>query len=120
MTAGLLVLVASVGIALGASSGAVSQAVIGGLGAIGSAIAGYVTATFLKARSESLSQLNYYFQQPLATSYLLTAERLADKCPSDDPAYAAMWNALISQIAAHAFGSIAAPPQVHANQVAGS
>ena len=103
MTAGLLVLIAGVVVALVAASSATAQVVIGGLAGIGSALSGYVAATFLQARRQSLSQLNYYFHQPLTTSYLLTAERLADKLDGNDATTHQMWNDLVTRIADHAF-----------------
>jgi hypothetical protein len=98
-----------VAVALTASSNGASQAVIGGLSGVGSALSGYIAATFLQARRESLSQLNHYFRQPLATSYLLTAERLADKVSASDAAQGDVWKELVGQIAGHAFDSIPDP-----------
>ena len=102
MTAGLAVLITGIGFAVTSSSGVASQVVIGSLTAMGSALSGYVTATFLRARRQSLRQLNFYFHQPLATSYLLTAERLAEKIP-DDGAKAEVWKQLAASIAVRAF-----------------
>jgi hypothetical protein len=116
MTAGMFVLVASAAVAIGASLDTTSKVVIGSLGAIGSALSGYVAATFLRARSQSLAQLNYYFRQPLATSYLLTAERLAHKIPENDPMILEVWRTLITQIAGHAF--ISAPNPIGGSTVA--
>lgn len=56
-----------------------SKAVVGALTAIGSVVAGYISNTYLRVYERTLVQLNFYFQQPLVTSYVLTAERLADK-----------------------------------------
>ncbi len=56
-----------------------SKAIVGALTAIGSVVAGYISNTYLRVYERTLVQLNYYFQQPLVTSYVLTAERLADK-----------------------------------------
>jgi hypothetical protein len=47
------------------------------LTAIGGAIAGYIGRTFLKTYERALDQLNFYFEQPLITSYVLTVERIA-------------------------------------------
>ena len=47
--------------------------------AIGSVVAGFISNTYLRVYERTLVQLNFYFQQPLVTSYVLTAERLADK-----------------------------------------
>jgi hypothetical protein len=56
-----------------------SKAVVGALTAIGSVVAGFISNTYLRVYERTLVQLNFYFQQPLVTSYVLTAERLADK-----------------------------------------
>ena len=75
---GLIVLVAGAMIALLATESAARLAVAG-LAGIGTALAGYVARTFLRVYERAQEQLNYYFREPLITSYLLTAERLAEK-----------------------------------------
>jgi hypothetical protein len=52
---------------------------VAGLAAVGVAISGYVARTYLRVYDRAQEQLNYYFREPLVTSYLLTAERLAEK-----------------------------------------
>lgn len=54
-----------------------SKIPISGLGSVSIIISGFITATFLKQHALSVSQLNRFFSQPLVTSYLLTAERVA-------------------------------------------
>jgi hypothetical protein len=56
-----------------------AKAAAAGLAAIAAAIAGFIARTYLRIYERTLSQLNYYFEQPLVTSYVLTAERLIDK-----------------------------------------
>jgi hypothetical protein len=47
-------------------------------GASGSALAAFLSRTYLRVYERSLEQLNRYFNQPLLNSYYLTAERLAE------------------------------------------
>jgi hypothetical protein len=54
------------------------------LGSVGTIVSGFITRTFLKQRTLSIDQLNRFFNQPLVTSYLLTAERIALEQPSAD------------------------------------
>jgi hypothetical protein len=54
-----------------------SKIPIAGLGSVSIVISGFITGTFLKQHALSVSQLNRFFSQPLVTSYLLTAERVA-------------------------------------------
>lgn len=49
------------------------------LSGIGTALSGYISGTYLRVYERTLAQLNYYFQQPLLTSYVFTAERLTEK-----------------------------------------
>ena len=53
------------------------------LSAVGGAMSGFITKTFLDVHKLSLTQLNRYFQQPVINDHILTAQRLADD--SDDP-----------------------------------
>ncbi|MGW3736663.1 hypothetical protein [Streptomyces sp. NPDC005148] len=50
---------------------------VAGVAAISSAMAGYLTRTYLFMYKESIAQLNRYFDQPVLNSYYLTAERLS-------------------------------------------
>lgn len=76
MTAGLAVLVSGTVVTLNAAT-ATAQAAVGALTAVGSALSAYLGATFIRSHERALSQMNYYFGQPLVTSYILEAERLA-------------------------------------------
>lgn len=49
-----------------------------GIAAIGGAVGGYITKTFLDVHRLSLSQLNHYFRQPVLNAHVLTAQRLAE------------------------------------------
>jgi hypothetical protein len=60
-----------------------SKLAVAALGAISTTIAGYISRTFLKSHTMAVAQLNRFFSQPLISSYLLTAERIALKL--DDP-----------------------------------
>jgi len=75
MAVGLLIL-AGGGAATFNSRESSAQVVLGVLTGLGSAFSAYLGATFLSAYNRALQQMNYYFGQPLANSYLLTAERL--------------------------------------------
>lgn len=120
MTVGLVVLVTGITVAVAGATATASEVVIGSLTAMGSAISGYVAATFLRARRQSLRQLNFYFHQPLATSYLLTAERLTEKI-HDPVVKIEVWKTLAAQIAVRAFdvGTDLAPAPAGAPTPAG-
>lgn len=82
MAAGLLVLVAGAVVAIAAPEVSTKIATAS-LTAIGGALSGYIAKTFLESYSNAVTQLNFYFQQPLITSYLLTAQRLIDELTAD-------------------------------------
>lgn len=67
--------------AIGALSAheATGKVAAAGLGAIGATISGFIARTYLRIYERTLVQLNHYFEQPLVSSYVLTAERLVDK-----------------------------------------
>jgi uncharacterized membrane protein len=56
-----------------------SQVAVGALTAVGSALSGYIAATYLRIYDRAQQQLNFYFEAPLIASYMLEAERLAPK-----------------------------------------
>ncbi|MCX5610646.1 hypothetical protein OHB39_24195 [Streptomyces sp. NBC_00047] len=56
-----------------------SKIVVGSLALIGSLLSTYISRTFLSSEDRAMAQLNYYFRQPLVTSYVLSAERLTLK-----------------------------------------
>jgi hypothetical protein len=78
MTAGLALLVAGAVITIRTTSGS-AQLVVGALTALGAALSAYLGATFIRTYERALLQMNYYFGQPLVTSYILEAERLSGK-----------------------------------------
>jgi uncharacterized membrane protein len=57
---------------------------VAALALVSTTISGYITKTFLRSHSQSVSQLNRFFNQPLVSSYLLTAERVAVQLAEDD------------------------------------
>ncbi|KJL45705.1 hypothetical protein RS82_00067 [Microbacterium trichothecenolyticum] len=54
-----------------------TKLIVGSVGVISTILSGYITNTFLKSHAASVAQLNRFFTQPLISSYLLTAERVA-------------------------------------------
>lgn len=76
MAAGLIVLLAGAAVAISAP-GVTTKVAAASLTAIGGAVSGFIAQTFLRTYSDAVKQLNFYFQQPLITSYVLTAQRLA-------------------------------------------
>lgn len=75
MGVGFLLLIAFVVIALSASTTAGSL-VVGGLGAVGAAMAAYISRTFVRSHEVTSGHLRAYFEQPVALSRYLAAERL--------------------------------------------
>jgi hypothetical protein len=59
-----------------ASDNATTKLVTGGLAALGGIFSGYIARTFFVAQDKAIGQLYKYWEQPLTTSYLLTAERI--------------------------------------------
>ena len=54
-----------------------AKVAIATVGTAGTIVSGFITRTFLRQHSLSIAQLNRFFDQPLVTSYLLHAERVA-------------------------------------------
>jgi len=107
MAAGFIVLV--VGATLVITLKSVSdQIATGSLTPLGSVLAGYVTRTYLATYRETLQQLNYYFQQPLDTSYLLAAERVTEQLPKDSESHerAKQLEKIIDKLLSRPFGSL--------------
>jgi hypothetical protein len=77
ITVGLLVLVGGSIVAIAAQD-ETTKITTAALTASGGAIAGYIGRTFLRTYERALEQLNFYFEQPLVTSYILTAERVSE------------------------------------------
>jgi Cyanobacterial TRADD-N associated 2-Transmembrane domain len=82
MSVGFLILLVGAAVAIQTNDQA-SKLVIGALASIGSIFSGYIGRTFLIAQQRAMEQLYRYWQQPLATSYLLSAERLAKELTDD-------------------------------------
>lgn len=93
---GLAVLVSGVIMVL-VTGEAAARISVASLAAVGVAISGYVARTYLRVYDRAQEQLNYYFREPLVTSYLLTAERLAEKLRGSrrQKAYASMVNEIV-------------------------
>jgi hypothetical protein len=76
MAIGFLALVAGSVVAI-ASDNVTTKLIIGGLAALGGVFSGYIARTFLVAQDQAITQLYKYWEQPLTTSYILAAERVA-------------------------------------------
>jgi hypothetical protein len=77
ITVGLAVLVGGSIVAIAAQN-QTTKITTAALAAIGGAIGGYIGRTFLRTYERALQQLNFYFEQPQITSYILTVERLTE------------------------------------------
>ncbi len=82
MAAGLAVLIGGAVIAISVNDVATKVATAS-LTAIGGALSGYIAKTFLDSYKGAMRQLNFYFQQPLITSYLLAVQRLVNELTED-------------------------------------
>jgi hypothetical protein len=82
MGAGFLILAAGATIALAAHD-PTTKVASAAVTAVGGALAGYLGRTFIRTYERTLSQLNFFFEQPLVNSYILTAERLVREMGSD-------------------------------------
>jgi hypothetical protein len=96
MGLGLLVLLSGAVVAIGTPD-TTARITTASLSAIGGILSGFIARTFLRTYHASLDQLNYYFQQPLVTSYLLSAERLIRSMSraQRDPTFALLINRVI-------------------------
>jgi hypothetical protein len=94
--AGLLVLAAGIIVTLAAADES-ARIGIAALSALGAALSGYIARTFLRLYERAQDQLNFYFREPLVTSYLLAAERLAEKLEGDkrEEAYSQMISEIV-------------------------
>jgi hypothetical protein len=83
MALGLTVIVAclAAGIYLPSSE---AKLFVGAVAAVGAALSGFLSRTYIHMYGQTLGQLNRYFDQPVLTNYYLTAERLAQDL-SDNP-----------------------------------
>jgi hypothetical protein len=80
--AGLLILLIGASIAI-LSKDTTTKLMAGALGSLGTVLSSYIARTHMRMYDRSLRQLNFYFEQPLIYSYLLTAERLAQDLPDE-------------------------------------
>lgn len=80
MTAGLAIVGAGLWITVNADDSATkySAAIVA---AVGTATGGYIARTFIRVNSSAQQHVRFYFEQPLVQSYLLTAERVAERLP---------------------------------------
>jgi hypothetical protein len=83
MSIGLALLIAGVVTTVRQSQPS-AQLVVGGLTGLGSAVSAYLGATFIRIYNEAINQMNYYYGQPLVTSYLLEAERMSKELKRTD------------------------------------
>lgn len=89
MWAGLLILAATLFVVVAPDLvPGESKLTVAALGGVGTIVSGYITRTFLRQHSLSLQQLNSFFNQPLVSSYLLTAERVASQLEEPDRTHA--------------------------------
>lgn len=77
MYLGFGLLVFSIVIVVWPATSVQTKLTVAALGLVSTTVSGYITQTFLKSHAQSVAQLNRFFNQPLVSSYLLTAERLA-------------------------------------------
>jgi len=99
ITVGLLVLLVGAGITIAASETA-TQVGIAALTGVGTVLSGYVGRTYLRVYEHAQQQLNFYFREPLVTSYLLTAERLTQELQGErrDSAYSDMVSQIVGGV----------------------
>jgi hypothetical protein len=99
MALGFSLLVAFVLVALNASTTA-GAVVVGGLGAVSAALAGYVSRTFVLSQQAAASHLRAYFDQPLEFARYLAAERIVMDAGLDQAQRAEVLTALVQSIVA--------------------
>jgi hypothetical protein len=76
MSIGFLALVVGATVAINAND-QTTKLLVGALASLGSLFSAYITKTFFTAQKAAIDQLYKYWEQPLATSYFLSAERIA-------------------------------------------
>jgi type III secretory pathway component EscS len=79
---GLVVVVVGAFLALNVNDSA-SKVAVTAVTAVGTLMSGYLGKTFLHTYQQTLEQLNRYFQEPLVSSYVLKAERVAKQVSLD-------------------------------------
>jgi hypothetical protein len=82
MSIGFLALVVGAIVAINASD-QTTKLLVGALASLGSLFSAYITKTFFTAQKAAIDQLYKYWEQPLAASYFLAAERIADTISED-------------------------------------
>jgi hypothetical protein len=87
-----------------------TQLIIGGLTGLGSAVSAYLGATFIRIYNEAINQMNYYYGQPLVTSYLLEAERMSMALEKSDTRYKVMERVIDATLAGAAEAGQALSP----------
>jgi len=109
MAIGLAILITGAAVAITVQDDT-AKIVTASLTAIGATVSGYISKTFLQTYNTTLRQLNYYFEQPLISSYILTAQRLADSVPKGSPEmYAQLVNGIIGQLIRPSQSPVSAP-----------
>lgn len=81
MTAGLAIVGAGLWITVNADDSATKYAAAI-VAAVGTATGGYIARTFIRVNTAAQQHVRFYFEQPLVQSYLLTAERVAERLPN--------------------------------------
>ncbi|WP_141205791.1 TRADD-N-associated membrane domain-containing protein [Streptomyces griseorubiginosus] len=107
MGLGFTLLVAFVIIALNAATAAGSL-VAGGLGAVSAGLAGYVSRTFIRSQEAAAVHLRAYFDQPLAFSRYLAAERLMADAGLSDEKHAEILSTLVQAMVSGTAGPVPA------------
>ncbi len=107
MGLGFTLLIASVVIALNAATAAGSL-VAGGLGAVSAGLAGYVSRTFIRSQEAAAVHLRAYFDQPLAFSRYLAAERLMADAGMSEEKHAEILSALVQAMVIGTAGPVPA------------
>ncbi|MET9088978.1 hypothetical protein ABZX77_45080 [Streptomyces sp. NPDC004237] len=107
MWLGFVLLAVFVAVAVKASS-TTGAVVAGGLGAVSATLAGYVSRTFVKSQESASEHLRAYFDQPLAFSRYLAAERLLSAGGLEGEKRTEVLAALVLAVAAHPEPELAA------------
>jgi hypothetical protein len=94
--AGLVVLVGGIVIVV-VVNGDTSKVAVAGVAGLGGALSSYIAGTYLKLHQEASSQLRFFSDQPIVTSYIYEAERLVTKLPKGN-SQTATYNAVIRDI----------------------
>ncbi|MDP8993226.1 MAG: hypothetical protein M3N31_09295 [Actinomycetota bacterium] len=96
---GLLILASGSATAIFGPTQSTPRIIAAALTSLGMTLSGYIGRTYLRTYEVTLRQMNWYYGQPLVNSYLLTAERLAEKVPEKQ---AEIFGEIISVVLARA------------------